>query len=230
LDSEKPLALALEHSKIAVEAIDQAVLGIKKSYDADGLISFHGTDFLQDRRFQKAYSAGISPSGANLHLEWRAKVALWAASIAIRLDGDFVECGVNTAILSGAIVEYLDWAKYPLRKFYLLDSFSGIPSEGLSEKSSKFSRRYKNIYVDVYEEVRAHFSRFSNVQIVKGVIPNTLAQVKSEKIVYLSIDLNVPEPEIAAGEYLWPKLVVGAPIVLDDYNYQGYERSRQGQG
>jgi hypothetical protein len=35
----------------------------------------------------------------------------------------------------------------------------------------------------------------------------------------LSIDLNNFQPEIAAIEYLWDKLVPGAIVLLDDYAY-----------
>lgn len=47
----------------------------------------------------------------------------------------------------------------------------------------------------------------------------TLDQVKSDKISFLSIDLNCAAPEIAAAEFFWDKLVSGASIVLDDYGW-----------
>ena len=40
---------------------------------------------------------------------------------------------------------------------------------------------------------------------------------------YLSIDMNIAAPEIAAIEHFWDKLVPGAPVVLDDYAWIGYE-------
>ncbi len=55
--------------------------------------------------------------------------------------------------------------------------------------------------------------------IVKGDIPESLSEIKSEKISLLSIDLNCAAPEIAAAEFFWDKLVSGAAIVLDDYGW-----------
>jgi hypothetical protein len=39
--------------------------------------------------------------------------------------------------------------------------------------------------------------------------------------------MNVAAPEIAAGEYFWPKLVSGAAIVLDDYGWSGHEDQKK---
>ena len=50
-------------------------------------------------------------------------------------------------------------------------------------------------------------------------MPETLPLVTSEKISYLSIDMNCVGPEIAAAEYFWDKLVSGAAMVIDDYGW-----------
>jgi len=68
---------------------------------------------------------------------------------------------------------------------------------------------------------RARPSRlFANAIIVRGAVPATLPQIDSERIAYASIDMNCVEPEIAAGEYLWPKMLPGAITVLDDYGWK----------
>jgi hypothetical protein len=43
--------------------------------------------------------------------------------------------------------------------------------------------------------------------------------IKAEKVCYLSIDMNCKEPEIAAAEFFWDKLVSSGVIVLDDYGF-----------
>jgi hypothetical protein len=74
-------------------------------------------------------------------------------------------------------------------------------------------------YEECYEAVRGTFEGLP-VVIVRGVVPDTLPQVKADKICYLSIDMNCAAPEIAAAEYFWEKLVPGAVIVLDDYGWE----------
>ncbi len=59
------------------------------------------------------------------------------------------------------------------------------------------------------------------------MIPDTLPQVKAEKVCYLLIDMNCAAPEIAAAEYFWDKLVSGAAIILDDYGWDGHIVQKQ---
>src|SRR5882672_10236380 len=90
------------------------------SYLADALAVWHkSVDFLHDPRFVSAYRRGMDSghhigrapgSTEDLHIEWRVHVLLWAAQHASELQGDFVECGVNTGMYSLAICEYLDFA------------------------------------------------------------------------------------------------------------------------
>ena len=55
-----------------------------------------------------AYARGVIAVGSDYQWHWRVHVGLWAAFSASKLDGDFVECGVNRGFLSSAIMEDLD--------------------------------------------------------------------------------------------------------------------------
>ena len=46
--------------------------------------------------------------------------------------------------------------------------------------------------------------------------------VPSTKIAYISIDMNCVQPEIAALEYFWPKMVTGGVVVHDDYGMSAF--------
>jgi hypothetical protein len=197
-------------------------------YDQDGLRSVHNTEFLGDPRFQKAYQRGITAAGVDYRWHWRVHVGLWAASYAARLDGDFVECGVNAGFLSSAIMDYLDWSATG-KTFYLLDTFEGLDARfiseeereaGILEKSSELLK--SGFYVSSVEPVKANFAEWKNVRIIQGSIPETLPQVDSPRIAYLHLDMNCAPPEVAAAEHFWPRLVPGAPVLLDDYAYIGY--------
>src|ERR1700679_295611 len=79
-------------------------------YTQDGLFTMHSDHFRRDEAFLSAYRRGVLASGGlDPKLEWRVHVALWAASIAMRAPGDFVECGVNAGFVSSAIMQSLDW-------------------------------------------------------------------------------------------------------------------------
>lgn len=182
----------------------------------NGLITFNNADFLHDPKFIQSYQLGLetgSWSGADL--QWRCYTACWCANYASNLEGDFVECGVYRGGLARAIINYIGFDKMLERKWYLLDTFEGFPPD--QEDSV---RHFPGIYADnPLDSVKSTFGKFSNVVIIKGRVPETLNEVPSEKIAYLSIDMNAASPEIAAGNFFWDKLVPGAPLLLDDYGF-----------
>ena len=189
------------------------------TYDQDGLKTIHNADFMRDETFLNAYRAGEkldSWFGAKIH--WRAHVVLWAATRGMGLDGDFVECGVHRGGFSRAVIEYTDFGRNIDKHFYLLDTYDGL-NEGLVSIEEKQNGILDYPYKSNYDEVKEAFSKFANVIIIKGIIPDTLSQVPSKKVAFLSIDLNCAEPEIAAAEFFWDKLVPGAVVVLDDYGW-----------
>jgi O-methyltransferase len=71
--------------------------------------------------------------------------------------------------------------------------------------------------------VKKTFGGFSNVEIIKGAVPHTLSRVSTEKVAFLSIDMNCVQPELGALDFFWPKMVSGGVIVLDDFAYQGFD-------
>ena len=198
-------------------------------YDNDCLRVWGKTvDFLDDHRFRQAYEKGMFSGhrisgeyGVDLHIEWRIHVLCWAASQAAALKGDFVECGVNTGIFSLAICEYIGFAKLTDKNFYLFDTYEGIPKEQITDAEKQHKREEFNeiAYEDCYEQAKKNFADVPNAQLVKGRVPESLEAVEIGPVAYLSIDMNIVEPEIAALEFFWDKLVPGAPVVLDDYGW-----------
>jgi hypothetical protein len=185
------------------------------NYNADGLACSTNCDFLNDERFIKAYELGKSTgSWGDYDVRWRAYVACWAAAHVKTLAGDFVECGVNRGGLSRTVIDYVDFPSLP-KKFYLLDTFQGLSAACISDAEKKRGIEPGG-YEECYEAVVESFKGF-NVEIVRGVVPETLAMVRTGQVCYLSIDMNCAGPEIAAAEFFWDKLVSGAVIVLDDY-------------
>jgi hypothetical protein len=192
------------------------------TFAADGLYTVLNSDFLRDPRFAKAYDLGVNTGhrmGDNLHIEWRAHVNCWAATVALRLPGDFVECGTNTGIFARSIISYTNFEKVQNKKFYLLDTYEGIPDGQHSPAERELLGDMNRGYYNCWDVVQKTFAPFPNVVLVKGLVPDTLTRVPSEEIAYLSIDMNAVKPEIEAAEFFWDKLVTGALVVLDDYGF-----------
>jgi O-methyltransferase len=185
----------------------------------NGMATIHNSDFIAHPKFQRAYAAGVSTgSWGGVDVHWTAHVACWAAGLGMRLDGDFVECGVNRGGLARTVLEFVDLPSSG-KKFYLLDTFEGLLQRYISSEEERNGITAGG-YEPCYDEVVKTFSQFANcVVLVKGAIPNTLSQAAPEKVAYLSIDMNCVEPEIAAAEFYWPRMVNGSVMLLDDYGW-----------
>jgi len=107
-------------------------------------------------------------------------------------------------------MEYLNFNALE-KRFFLLDTYAGFP-EGLRTAAANQGQ-----YSDCYNDVVKTFAPYRGARIVKGVVPDTLSLIDTDKLAFLSIDMNSAEPEIAAVRQLWPRLVAGAVVLLDDY-------------
>lgn len=195
----------------------------RPSYNEDRLITDHVCHhFLEDPLFKRAYEIGMRGSSMKPK-RWKVHAACWAAQKARDLPGDFVECGVFEGVMSRAVAHYVDFAELD-KTFYLLDTYEGLPAElRCPEEKAIFGAGGKR-YRPTYAFVRQRFSDFPNIRLVKGRVPDTLARVSASRISYLSLDLNVAPPEIAAAGFFWDKLVSGAVMLIDDYATSTYFR------
>lgn len=194
-------------------------------FNADGLATIHNSDFLRDPRFVRAYRFGMRTTATrmlDIHIEWRAWIAIWAAEQALRVPGDFVECGVNTGILAGTIVDWTGFGKLTDRTMWLADTYDGLPEDQINDAERAIGLHGYNAEYrggGAYEIVVDKFAKFPNVRIVRGPVPDTLPQIHTTRVAYLSIDMNIAFPEIAAARHFWPMLSPGGVILLDDYNW-----------
>lgn len=185
------------------------------TYFADGFATLHYVPFLHDSKFLSAYTNSffkvpdsVVQDPHKLQLAMRAYICTWAATQAMSLEGDFVECGVWYGILSKMICEYVNFNETK-RNFYLFDTWGEM-------QGSHSALKYKP---DIFDVVKERFSKFKNVHLVRGVVPDSFAQVQIEKIAYLGIDMNGSIAERATLEAFYEKVVPGGIIYFDDYGY-----------
>jgi len=198
---------------------------------ADGLgVNGRTLGFLEDPRFKVAWEEAVAgnelgwqKAGAVPDIRWRAHVCCWAANVAKTLEGDFVEFGVHTGLLSMTVCKFLDFASLN-KKLYLFDTFEGIPiSDELPQKDSEMASRFNMLYFDVLEIVQKNFAPYPNVEVVKGELPASIDLAPIDKIAYVSIDLNSNYYEQKTIEAVWDKIVPRGVIVIDDYLFRGHE-------
>jgi hypothetical protein len=216
--------------KRCLAAAGYAAIDARKHYARDGLLTIHNDSFRRDPEFLAAYARGVQASnGIDPQFEWRLHILLWAASSALRIQGDFVECGVNAGFLSSAIMHHLRWRDVP-KRFYLVDTFGGPVLGQFSAEEVTRGRRdiaekaaAAGAYVTNLDAVRANFSEWPNAVVAQGEVPGVLPSLPIDTVAFLHIDMNCAMPEVAALRHFWPRLSPGALVLLDDYAYFGHE-------
>ena len=192
-------------------------------YAQDNLIALQrSAGFLRDEKFRQAL-VNSAENTQERSLAWRLHTLTWAAQNCLRVDGDFVECGVYKGFSFAVITAFIQFETVP-KQLYLYDTYGGIPEAYNSENRS--NQVYEQDMADdvdaIYKPVCRRFKSYDNVQIVRGIVPDTFEQHCPEKIAFLHIDMNSAKSEMAVLNHLFDRVTPGGMIVFDDYGWSGY--------
>ena len=187
-------------------------------YFADNFLTWgRNMSMLDDLPFVEAWKSNIQSTSDEAIL-WRRYVLACAAYHCVQLDGDFVECGAYTGVGIKTVVDYLGGTAFP-KTFWGYDIFE--------HDTSMLNHPMPEHGTDLYERVRSKFSRYPQVKLVKGLIPQAFENNSPDRIAYLHIDLNQAPAEIAALDHLFDRMVPGAILILDDYEWSGIYRPQK---
>lgn len=145
-----------------------------------------------------------------------------------KIDGALVECGVfkGGSIMNMALTQL----GYPaLRHIYLYDTFEGMTREGEFDvnhrgiQASIILKKPSKKCIASLEEVKQNVSLTNYprefLHFIKGDVAETLKQTSPNKIAVLRLDTDWYESTKIELEILYPKLVKGGTLILDDYGY-----------
>ena len=150
--------------------------------------------FQHDKKFIKCFYDSVT-NEQEQSLIWRLHTLAWAAKNALSVEGDFVECGVFKGFCSSVILKYLDFQDLP-RQAYLYDTFEGLP-EKTSTETERRAWDYTQYDAEaIYKGVCEKFSVYKNVNIVRGIVPDSFEVAVPEKIAFLHIDMNSAQAEM----------------------------------
>jgi O-methyltransferase len=185
--------------------------------------------FRHEPRFAAAMRGVSSDTGATQYaspdgISWRLNTLVWAARNALKIPGDFVECGVYKGDMSWVITELVDLAAAK-RTFYLYDTFEGFSPRYSSEDDFPLAPQFfhsanRGYHIpQLYDSVCNRFSEKPYVKVIKGVVPDILLEAAPDQIAFMHIDMNSAAPEIGALELLFERIGVGGMMIFDDYGW-----------
>lgn len=151
------------------------------------------------------------------------------------IEGDFVECGVWRGGSTMAAIDTLMKSGKTDREIYLYDTFEGMsePTEAdkvftgtsaneLMENTDKLDASSVWCY-SALEEVQQNVHSLNypdaKVHYVKGKVEDTIPGTLPGKIALLRLDTDWYESTAHELKYLYPLLVKGGVIIIDDYGH-----------
>jgi len=198
-------------------------------------VSGQEISFMEDPLFVRAWNRTLHDvrdlikDAAVTKIFWRTHVAISLIS-QIREKTDpfkYVECGIHLGFLSRMVINYFELRDPEFRiEMNLFDTFAGIPQTQIRPDEPLAHWHNENNYAgDVKERVVSLFPADRTTFHI-GMVPDTLSGFKGDRVDFISLDMNIVEPEKAALEFFWPKLRPGGILLIDDYGFQKHTSQR----
>lgn len=107
----------------------------------------------------------------------------------------------------------------PERRFFLFDTFAGIPGDRLTagERKQEFEGQRSDTSVEHVDRVLTRWR--GRYEICAGDIFDTLGGVDVGALSFAHIDMNAVAPSKLALEFVYATMVPGGIIVFDDYGW-----------
>lgn len=129
---------------------------------------------------------------------------------ASNLVGDVIEIGVWKGGVGMHLSDIL-----PTKTIYLIDTFTGIPYSSEQDNYHK-----ANDFNDAsYDDVTELFKPLANVKVMQGIFPDVFLDVFDKhtfSVVHLDVDVYKGYKD--GLEFVYPRMVTGGIILLDDYD------------
>lgn len=151
-----------------------------------------------------------------------------------KIVGDLIECGVWKGGSVMAMIKVLQSLEVKDREIWLFDTFQGmtepidIDSKFDDTKAEKLLRedssKKSNVWaISSLDEVRSNIAALSypsnNLKFIQGPVEETLLNTEIDKIALLRLDTDWYESTKIELEILFPKLVKGGILIIDDYGH-----------
>lgn len=172
--------------------------------------------WLNDSEFREVYEAVCDHTLVDMMRLYE----LWTLVRQLgEVEGDFLEVGVWRGG-SGCLMAMADQRKG--RRVFLADTFSGVVKAGTHDTSYR-GGEHADTGVDLVVELAGRCQVVDKVRVLVGMFPEKNAELVSEKLALVHIDVDVFES--ARDILLWaaPRLVRGGVVIFDDYGFYGCE-------
>lgn len=127
--------------------------------------------------------------------------------------GEVIEVGVYKG---GALIRMAELVSgwHPEPRVYGFDTFEGILAPSLRDEDTP---HLKGDFTCSLEEVKENVKLYKNIRLVKGIFPQDTPALPWIRFAHIDVDLF--KPTLEAMTYVWPMIVDGGIMVIDDYGW-----------
>ena len=175
----------------------------KVQYDGINYLGSQG----DDKEFEKYYQSVKSVTALDVHRLW---IIYLLAKQCRLLEGDFIECGVHTGGSASFIAQVMEGSG---KKLHLFDTFCGMPKTD-PDKDWHLPGDFSDVSL---ERTREYVGHEGSVVFHPGFIPDTFSGLEEKKIAFAHVDVDLYRSMLDCCEFIYPRLVQGGIMVLDDY-------------
>ncbi len=144
------------------------------------------------------------------------------------IDGAIIKCGINAEEGFTRFAMFRGILGHPItQKMVAFEKFQPVFEEEMSETGNitlKVNASRASVTIDNVQKTLKNIGINNNIEFVPGsacqTIPDFLIQNPELKIALLNIDLDDYEATMTTLEFLYPRLVQGGILILDNY-YKG---------
>jgi hypothetical protein len=141
-------------------------------------------------------------------------------------DGDYIEMGTQYGGTAKLIYEWMQ----PDRQLYCFDTFVGFPQVDLDAEFKVAFHGFTTDSIQPLAMEKVHDIITDNkssdrLNMIAGRVPETLPPYNDHCFRFAHLDMDLYEPTRAALEWLWPRMVPGAIILLHDYPLPGVRKA-----
>jgi hypothetical protein len=152
-----------------------------------------------------------------------------------KIEGSLVECGVWRGGSMMAIAKTLLSIGESSRDLFLFDTFEGMPEPtalDIDHNGEPATKNWQDLNTwvavsenSVKENVLKTGYNPSKIHLIKGKVEDTLPEKAPQKIALLRLDTDWYASTKHELEHLYPRLVQGGILIIDDYGH--FKGSRQ---
>jgi hypothetical protein len=239
--AERPADLPRDEA--GFDRLIQDLLGQNKdaqalaAYDAAVAAGIRPCDAEFDKAYRQALGVTLTPPSP---LRRRARFYELCRLLeeTLGLDGDVAECGCFRGLSSSLLLARLKRANrgFSGAGYHVFDSFEGLSAPApadLATADAAAAERVRQMCKPGYfaaplEVVKRALAGYPGVEYHPGWIPQSFEGLPERRYRFVHLDLDLHDPTLGALEYFFPRLVPGAIVVCDDYNWPGERKAVDG--